>query len=39
MLKHTGPGKYYITTEQPHGVVRAWLYNFDVEGAFPKQQA
>jgi outer membrane protein OmpA-like peptidoglycan-associated protein len=31
--KHTGPGKYLIKIDTSSGVIRAWLFNFDIDSA------
>ena len=33
MYKNTGPGKYFIKVDGSTEVVRAWLFNFDIDGA------
>jgi len=36
MVKHTGPGKYLIKVDHFFEVVRAWLFNFDIDGSILK---
>ncbi len=37
-MKATGPGKSFIKVDKVTGVIRVWLFNFDVDGAQVKRE-
>lgn len=38
MFKATGPGKAFIKVDKITGVIRVWLFNFDVDGSQVKKE-
>src|SRR5262245_28779671 len=36
--KMANPGKYFIKVDKPADVVRAWLFNYEVNGTEPKAE-
>lgn len=38
MFRATGPGKAFIKVDKITGVIRVWLFNFDVDGAQVKKE-
>jgi hypothetical protein len=38
MVKQTGPGKFFIKVDKLPEVIRAWLFNFDIDGSTLKPE-